>query len=73
MYRVESIPKAKVPEEKPDLWNLPRPELAEGPFTPDWGSLSGYQVPEWFRDAKFGFWSHWDPQSVPEEGDWYAR
>lgn len=43
-------------------------------FTPDWESLtSGYSVPDWFRDAKFGMWAHWTAQCVPEEGDWYAR
>ena len=36
-------------------------------------SLMAYQVPEWFRDAKFGIWSHWGPQSAIEDGDWYAR
>jgi len=36
-------------------------------------SLQGYQIPEWFRDAKFGIWSHWGPQSAIEDGDWYAR
>lgn len=36
-------------------------------------SLRSYQVPEWFRDAKFGIWSHWGPQSAIEDGDWYAR
>ncbi len=36
-------------------------------------SLARYECPEWFRDAKFGIWSHWGPQAVPEEGDWYAR
>lgn len=45
----------------------------EGPFKPDWDSLSKYQVPEWFRDAKFGMWAHWGPQCQPERGDWYAR
>lgn len=43
------------------------------PFEPSWDSLSQYQVPEWFRDAKFGMWAHWGPQSQPERGDWYAR
>ncbi len=58
----------------PDIWNLPPLRIAQGPFQPDWEQLSRtYQVPEWFRDAKFGVWSHWDPQSVPEVGDWYAR
>ncbi len=32
-----------------------------------------YQIPEWFRDAKFGIWAHWGPQSAAEDGDWYAR
>ena len=42
-------------------------------FDPNWDSLSTYEVPEWFRDAKLGFWAHWSPQCVPEMGDWYAR
>jgi len=36
-------------------------------------SLEGYRIPEWFRDAKFGIWAHWGPQSAIEAGDWYAR
>ncbi|WDF57425.1 alpha-L-fucosidase [Mucilaginibacter sp. KACC 22063] len=47
--------------------------FANGPFQPTWESLSNYQVPEWFRDAKFGMWAHWSPQCQPERGDWYAR
>lgn len=42
-------------------------------FEPTFASLRTYQCPEWFRDAKFGIWSHWGPQSVPMCGDWYAR
>jgi alpha-L-fucosidase len=49
-------------------------QIATGPFKPTWDSLvSGYKAPDWFRDAKFGLWAHWGPQSVPEAGDWYAR
>jgi len=44
-----------------------------GQFLPTWKSLERYQVPEWFRDAKFGIWAHWGPQCAPECGDWYAR
>jgi alpha-L-fucosidase len=44
-----------------------------GPFQPNWDSLAKYQVPEWYRDAKFGIWAHWGPQCQPERGDWYAR
>lgn len=42
-------------------------------FEPTFESLYEYSAPEWFRDAKFGIWSHWGPQSVPMFGDWYAR
>ena len=45
----------------------------EGPYEPTWDSLQQYDVPEWYRDAKFGIWAHWSPQCVPEDGDWYAR
>lgn len=47
--------------------------LEGGIFEPTWDSLSKYQVPDWFRDAKFGMWAHWGPQCEPEAGDWYAR
>lgn len=42
-------------------------------FEPTFESLRTYAAPDWFRDAKFGIWSHWGPQSVPMFGDWYAR
>lgn len=50
------------------------PDPAPGPFRPAWESLAaGYRAPDWFREAKFGIWSHWGPQCVPEFGDWYGR
>jgi alpha-L-fucosidase len=49
------------------------PPVISGPFKADADSLKNYEVPEWFRDAKFGVWSHWGPQAVPRAGDWYAR
>ncbi|MEZ6191746.1 MAG: alpha-L-fucosidase [Phycisphaerales bacterium] len=42
-------------------------------FEPTWESLSQYQTPAWFGEAKFGIWAHWGPQCQPEQGDWYAR
>lgn len=42
-------------------------------FEPTLESFNQYQYPEWFRDAKFGIWSHWGPQAVPRQGDWYAK
>ena len=47
--------------------------MQTGKFQPTWESLQQYQVPDWFRDAKFGIWAHWGPQCEPEDGDWYAR
>ena len=44
-----------------------------GVFTATRASLRGYEIPDWFRDAKFGIWAHWGPQSAIEAGDWYAR
>ncbi len=48
-------------------------EIARGPFQGTRESLKAYRTPDWFRDAKFGIWAHWGPQSAPEDGDWYAR
>lgn len=47
--------------------------IQSGPFEGTKESLQRYSVPDWFRDAKFGIWSHWGPQSAIEQGDWYAR
>lgn len=47
---------------------------ARGPFGPEWGSLAGVQVPEWYRDAKFGIFIHWGVYSVPAfSNEWYSR
>jgi alpha-L-fucosidase len=46
----------------------------QGPFRPDWESLQTYQVPEWYKDAKFGIFIHWGVYSVPAFGnEWYPR
>lgn len=48
--------------------------MMEGIYEPTWESLAQYgEAPEWFRDVKFGIWSHWGPQCQPGQGDWYAR
>jgi prepilin-type N-terminal cleavage/methylation domain-containing protein len=64
-----------VPEVVPDSESVPDVRLHRGRASsqPTWESLRQYQVPEWFRDAKFGIWAHWGPQCEPERGDWYAR
>jgi alpha-L-fucosidase len=44
----------------------------QGTFKPTRESLAAYRIPGWSRDAKFGIWAHWGPQSAAEAGDWYA-
>jgi alpha-L-fucosidase len=46
----------------------------DGPFRPDWESLQTYEVPEWYKDAKFGIFIHWGLYAVPAFGnEWYPR
>jgi alpha-L-fucosidase len=47
--------------------------ITAGPFKGTRESLKAWTVPAWYRDAKFGMWAHWGPQSAAEYGDWYAR
>ena len=47
---------------------------AQGPFRAAWESLRKYEVPEWYKDAKFGIFIHWGVYSVPAFGsEWYPR
>ena len=48
--------------------------IAEGPFEPTWESIEKNYPgePAWLREAKFGIWVHFGPQSAGESGDWYA-
>jgi alpha-L-fucosidase len=52
--------------------NIP---IASGPFEPTWESIEKNYPgePAWLREAKFGIWVHFGPQSAGESGDWYAR
>ena len=48
------------------------------PFQATWDSLQAHQNPEWFRDAKFGIYTHWGPVTVGSEnctagGQWYGN
>lgn len=44
------------------------------PYEANWESLTRYETPEWFQDAKFGIFIHWGPYAVPAFGsEWYPR
>ncbi|MGH9396939.1 MAG: alpha-L-fucosidase [Terriglobia bacterium] len=52
--------------------------IRQGPFKPDWASLHSHQDPEWFRNAKFGIYTHWGPVTVgssycPGDQEWFGR
>ncbi|MDF2869153.1 MAG: alpha-L-fucosidase [Anaerocolumna sp.] len=48
--------------------------IKTGRFQDNWDSLSGYELPEWYRKAKFGIFIHWGIYSVPAFGsEWYSR
>ena len=43
-------------------------------YLPTWNSLRTHPTPQWFRDAKFGIYTHWGIYSVPACGPnatWY--
>ncbi|NME66761.1 alpha-L-fucosidase [Flammeovirga aprica] len=43
-------------------------------YEADWESLGQYQVPEWWKNSKFGIYFHWGPYSVPAyETEWYSH
>ena len=42
--------------------------VTAGPFINNWDSLESYQIPQWYRDAKFGIFIHWGVYSVPAFG-----
>ncbi|WP_186754321.1 alpha-L-fucosidase [Echinicola salinicaeni] len=44
-------------------------------FEPTVESLQQYETPEWYKDAKFGIYCHWNAQSASKSSNsgWYAR
>ncbi len=43
-------------------------------FNPTWNSLKQHPTPQWFKDAKFGIYTHWGIYCVPAKGPnatWY--
>jgi alpha-L-fucosidase len=59
---------------KPDITKTSSP-LGTSVFTPDSATIAAnYEIPEWFRDAKFGIFIHWGVYAVPAyHNEWYPR
>ena len=48
--------------------------IAKGPFKANWQSLEHFQVPDWYKNGKFGIFIHWGVYSVPAFcNEWYPR
>lgn len=46
----------------------------QGPYYPEWKSLSGFSCPEWFPKARFGIFIHWGLYSLAaHSSEWYPR
>src|SRR5581483_7236229 len=53
-------------------------ENDKGHYKPTWVSLDSHQLPEWYKDAKFGMFIDWGLYSVPAYAptgypDWYLH
>ena len=64
-----SFGQVSIAQEKEQSTTSSAEPMETGKFEATWKSLAQYQVPEWYRNAKFGIWAHWGPQCQPEEGD----
>ena len=70
---VDTDPTAAHPLVAPAIEKIDR-VVSAGPFAPTWESLGAYQIPQWYRDEKFGIFIHWGTYSVPAFGsEWYPR
>ena len=48
--------------------------IEKGPYSDDWGSLSAYKVPDWYKKLRFGIFIHYGLFSVPAyDTEWYPR
>src|SRR5215475_8057901 len=50
---------AQYDQQREAILSAVKKDALSGPFQPDWQSLSRYEVPEWYKDAKFGIFIHW--------------
>ena len=65
---------AEATDQAPTVMEPINVPIAAGPCAPNWKSLGdNFKCPVWWRQAKIGMWLHWGPQSVGEDGDWYAK
>ena len=48
--------------------------IENGYYKDNWDSLMNFELPVWFKNAKFGIFIHWGLYSVPaNSNEWYSR
>ncbi len=48
--------------------------IERGFYKDNWDSLMEFDVPQWFKKAKFGIFIHWGLYSIPaNSNEWYSR
>jgi alpha-L-fucosidase len=56
------------------LLNLADRQAHDGPYRPDWETLRNREIPQWFKDAKFGIFIGWGVYAVPGAvNEWYPH
>jgi alpha-L-fucosidase len=46
----------------------------DGPYRADWETLRKFEMPQWYKDAKFGIFIHWGVLAVSGAvNEWYPR
>lgn len=65
---------AKFDESRNALLKVADKQVQDGPYRPDWETLRGHAVPQWFKDAKFGIFIGWGVYAVPGAvNEWYPH
>ncbi|PKQ61734.1 alpha-L-fucosidase [Labilibaculum filiforme] len=55
------------------LFSLSNYSIGQKKYKADWESLKTYEIPQWYKDAKFGIFIHWGPTTVPaNNAEWYG-
>ncbi len=65
---------AKYDAKRAEILNAVDAQDNAGPYRADWETLRKFEMPQWYKDAKFGIFIHWGVFSVPgSQNEWYPR
>jgi alpha-L-fucosidase len=65
---------AKYDEKRGEILSHVVQQDFDGSYRADWETLRKFEIPRWYKDAKFGIFIHWGVFSVPgSQNEWYPR